>query len=268
MIGNFSLNNRKFTRLGAIALSLSALLLPACSTTPEATTEEQAAENVTTEEVADETSDYINQTVTIRGDVKEVVGEGSFLMDENQVLGDDDVLIINTSGEPITLPEGEGTEVQVTGTVQNFVMADVERDYSLDLDPEIYTEYEQQPVVIAKSIALAPDPGDLSQNPEDYYYQRVAVQGEVEEIKSTGLFTIDEEQLFGDEDLLVFTFNPDPRVNENESVTVVGTLRPFVEAEFERDYDLTWDLDVKQTIEAEYENKPVFVADEIYPSAQ
>ncbi|MEO1341809.1 MAG: hypothetical protein AAFV28_11865 [Cyanobacteria bacterium J06635_13] len=45
-------------------------------------------------------------------------------------------------------------------------------------------------------------------------------------------------------------------------------MRPFVKAEFEQDYDLTWDLDVEREIEAEYTEKPVLVVDSIYPSAQ
>ncbi|MFZ1025496.1 MAG: hypothetical protein WAN66_04680 [Limnoraphis robusta] len=265
ILPNSNLENPKNIRLGAIALSLMALLLPAC--TNETTTREQALENVTTQQVSEETSNYIGQTVTIRGDVNEVVGEASFLMDDEQLLGGEEILIVNASGKKITLPEGEGTQVQVTGEVRNFVIAEIEREYNLNFEPNLYTEYEQQPALIAKSIALSPDPGDLSQNPENYYYQRIAVQGEVEEIRSTGVFTLDEEKLFGSEDLLVITNNPDPRVNEDESVTIVGTLRPFVEAEFERDYNLTWDLDVKRQIEAEYENRPVFVADEVYPSA-
>lgn len=266
MLPNSKSETRKNIRLGAITFSLmAATLLPAC--TSEVATTEDATENVTAEEVSSETSNYVGQTVTIRGDVDEVVGDASFLMDDEQVLGGEEILVINASGEGITLPQGEGSEVQVTGEVKNFVIADIERDYGLDFDPNIYTEYEQKPALIAKSMALAPDPGDITANPETYYYKRIAVQGEVEEIKSTGVFTVDEEQLFGGEDLLVITANPDPQVNDGESVTIVGTLRPFVKAEFERDYDLTWDLDFKQEIEAEYENKPVFVADEIYPSA-
>jgi hypothetical protein len=265
MLPNSKSENRKNIRLGALALSLMAILLPAC--TNETTTREEALENVTTQQVSEETSNYVGETVTIRGDVNEVVGDASFLMDDEQLLGGEEILIVNASGEGITLPEGEGSQVQVTGEVKNFVIADIERDYGLDFDPNLYAEYEQKPAVIAQSIALSPDPGDITANPENYYYQRIAVQGEVEEIRSTGVFTVDEEQLFGGEDLLVITANPDPQVNENESVTIVGTLRPFVQAEFERDYDLTWDLDFKQEIEAEYENKPVFVADEIYPSA-
>ena len=42
----------------------------------------------------------------------------------------------------------------------------------------------------------------------------------------------------------------------------------MVLADIERDYDLTWDLDVEQEIEAEYNKKPVLVVDSIYPAAK
>ena len=51
-------------------------------------------------------------------------------------------------------------------------------------------------------------------------------------------------------------------------MTVTGQLRKFILAEFERDYDLAWDTTVKEQLEAEYSEKPVFVADNLYPKAQ
>ncbi|MGK7951265.1 MAG: hypothetical protein AB4368_21405 [Xenococcaceae cyanobacterium] len=54
---------------------------------------------------------------------------------------------------------------------------------------------------------------------------------------------------------------------ETESnVTII--VRPYIQSEFERDYDLTWDLDLQEKIEAEYREKPVLIVDSIYPSAQ
>ncbi|MGB3203131.1 MAG: hypothetical protein WBA99_19655, partial [Nodosilinea sp.] len=92
-------------------------------------------------------------------------------------------------------------------------------------------------------------------------------------------FTLDEEQLFGAEDLLVVYATPRDGVDQplpaagmagvsdDETVAVTGVLRPFVLSEFERDYDLTWDLDFQEQLEAEYTNRPVLVATGVYPSA-
>ncbi len=252
----------------ATAFSLLALLLPACtSTDTEVTSSEDGVDNVTATEVSNDTLDYTGQTVSIRGDVQEVLGDATFLMDDEQIFSGEEILIVNASGSPLLLPEGEGTDVQVTGEVHNFVIADVEKAYGIDFDPQLYTEYENQPAIIARSVALSPDSGDITESPETYYNKRIAVEGTVEEKMEPGIFKLDDEQLLGGEDLLVIA-TPDMRVDQEEDVTVVGVLRPFVKAEFERDYDLTWDLDFKQKIEAEYENKPVFVEEEVYPSAQ
>lgn len=79
---------------------------------------------------------------------------------------------------------------------------------------------------------------------------------------------MDEDKLFGGQDLLVIRAGtPKRTVNEGEKVAVTGVLRPFVVAELERDYDLNWDLTLQRTLEAEYKNKPVFIANEVYPSA-
>jgi hypothetical protein len=67
--------------------------------------------------------------------------------------------------------------------------------------------------------------------------------------------------------LVIRAGTPQGTVNEGEKVAVTGVLRPFVYAELEREYNLKWDLTLQKQIEAEYTNKPVLVANEVYPSA-
>ena len=278
-ISNFSLS-KSFTLTGAIAMVGAALVLPACSNpvveedvveTPE--TEEvetdvaQADGNVQVEDLGENLEYYLGQTVTVREEADEIVGESAFLMEEEELFGGEEVLVINASGEGIYLVEGEETQVQVTGEVAELIIADVEEEYSIDLDEDLYTDYEQQPVIIAQSIALAPDPEDLTDNPEQYYNQRIAVNGEVEELWSAELMSIDGEALFGEDDLLVISPNTTLDFVEDEEVVMTGVLRPLVTSEIDQEYELTWDLDLQEQIEAEYQEQPVFVADEIYPSA-
>lgn len=68
--------------------------------------------------------------------------------------------------------------------------------------------------------------------------------------------------------LLIINATGEPIPQEDEAIVVTGIVRPFVRAELEQDYDLTWDLDVQKEIEAEYSEKPVLVVDSIYPSAE
>ncbi len=255
-------------RTTGLLLAASMVTLAACTETPsEVTTQEEATENVTTEELSDGAEGLIGQTVSVRAEVEETVDDTSFLLEDNQLFGGEDVLVINASGEPFVLIEGDDTDVQVTGEVQQLVIADFETEYGLALDPTLYADYENRPVVVAQSIALSPDPGDITANPEAYYNKRIAVAGEIEDKLDGNTFTLDEEELFGGDDLLVISMMASPQAQDGEEVTVTGVLRPYVKAEFDTDYDLTWDLSVQEQVEAEYTEKPVFVADEVYPSA-
>ncbi|WP_052050600.1 hypothetical protein [Leptolyngbya sp. KIOST-1] len=232
---------------------------------------------VEAEDVAENTEAYIGQTVTIRSEPIDQVDNYSFTVSDQRFFGNDPILVINASGEPLLLPEGNAP-VQVTGEVRNFVRADVEREFNFALDPNLYQDYENQPTIIAQSIALAPEPGEISDNPERYYGQTLAVTGEVDELQTESAFTLEEGRLLGGENLLVLYVSPRegsdqpqartplPALQENEEVAVTGVLRPFIVAEFERDYDLGWDLQFRERIEAEYTNRPVLVATDIYPS--
>ena len=226
----------------------------------------QTTENVTTEEVAENTEELIGQTVTIRSNALEVVEPSVFTVADNEFFDGEEILIVNASGEVFELPEDD-TEVQVTGEVTQFVVADIESNYDLDLDPDLYTEYEDRPAIIAQSLAIAPEPGEITEDPTQYYGQTLAVTGEVEQMYGMNTFTLDEEELFGGNDLLVVVPNAEEMVEEGETVAVTGELRSFTLVDLERDYDLTWDLDVQEEIEAEYTEKPVLVVDSIYDSA-
>ncbi|EDX84348.1 hypothetical protein S7335_2045 [Synechococcus sp. PCC 7335] len=244
----------------------SLFLLPACASPQSNDTAAEEA-NVTSEELVDDTASYVGEEITIRAEVEDTVDETAFLMADDDYFDGEGILVINASSEPFVVPDVGETEVQVTGQVETFAMTAVSTEYGLTLDADLYSEYEDQPVIIAESIALAPDPGEITENPEIYYNKRIAVEGEVEDILESGLFTMDEEELFGGDDLLVIPGDLVSPVKDGEFVTATGVLRPYITAEFERDYDLQWDLSVKETIEAEYETKPVFVADTVYPSA-
>ncbi|MBD0264839.1 MAG: hypothetical protein ICV78_19580 [Tolypothrix sp. Co-bin9] len=264
---NSSFVQKLWSRKGAVALALSAVLLPACTNNLE----QQAAvpeTNVTAEEVADNTNQLIGKTVTVRSQPVKKLSESTFTINDKQFFGAESILVVNASGKPFVLPTDPNTPIQVTGPVSKFVVADIERQYKLNLDPNLYREYESKPAIIAQSIALAPKPGEITTNPSLYYGKTLAVTGEVEDIRDASSFTLDEDKLLGGQDLLVIRApSPQGTVNEGEKVAVTGVLRPFVVAELEREYNLKWDLTLQKKLEAEYSNKPVLVATEVYPSA-
>jgi hypothetical protein len=246
-----------------------AFILPACNLNREAA----APTNATAEKVATNTDRWIGQTVTIRSEPLKKIAPNTFTMSSNQFFGQEPILVVNASGKPFVLPTTQGPDVQVTGQVRRFVLTDVEREYNLDLDPNLYREYESQPAIIAQSIALAPEPGDIGQNPDRYYGQAIAVTGEIEAVRNPQVFTLDEDKLFGTQDLLVLNArprenaaNPNLAVKPGDTIAVTGVVRPFVVADLEREYDFNWDQGFVRTLEAEYRNRPVLVATGLYPS--
>ncbi|MEA5579764.1 hypothetical protein VB620_00235 [Nodularia harveyana UHCC-0300] len=265
--GNNSLIPKRWKSKGITALALGTLLLSGCNNGFREAVAPESPDNVVTEEVSDMTNQLIGQTVTIRSKPIRLVSPTSFTVTDQKLFSGDNILVVNATGEPFTLPDGQDIEIQATGEVRQFVLAEINRDYKLNLQSDLYSEYENQPVIIAQSMALAPQPGDIISNPTTYYGKTLAVAGEVADTKNQLSFTLNEDQLLGGEKLLVLRTDPQPSISDQESIVVTGVLRPFVVAELERDYDLTWDLNVQRQLEVEYSNQPVIVADGVYPSA-
>lgn len=222
--------------------------------------------NTTIEEISEDEA-TIGEEVTVRGEVEEVESGVSFIIQEEGFLEGDEVLVINVS-DKIVPESAEDLKLQVTGEIGELVLADVEEEYGLALDLDLYVDYETQPVILATNIVLSPDIEEVSEDPESYYNLEIALQGEVDEIRSDHTFTLAEDELFEGGDLLIINATGEPLPEEDENIVVTGVVRPFIKAEFERDYDLTWDLNVQEEIEAEYTEKPVLVVDSIYASAE
>ena len=103
---------------------------------------------------------------------------------------------------------------------------------------------------------------EVSEQTQQLIGQTVTVTGEVEEIVGPGTYRLEEQgEIFGEDSILVLMANEPPQpIAEDQIVEVTGEVRQFIIAEFEQDYDLTWDLDVQRQLEAEYEGQPVVIS--------
>jgi hypothetical protein len=270
---------------GAMALALTAFAITACqvpgdtttTTTPgPATTEEPAARypdadpddlNVQVGDLAGNLEDYVGQTVSVRGDVVEAVGQNAMVIRGDGLFGGNDVVVFNATGEPILLSEAGATQrVQVTGQVREVVIGDLVREYGLTLDEATYGDYENNPAIIAESVALAPELGDISDNPAAFYDQLIAIDGEVNELYDANTFTISDAGFFGGADVLVLG---EPQamtaLRDNEQVVITGVLRPFNAAQLEQEFGQTWDENLRQTILSDYDEESVLIADQVFP---
>ncbi|MGC9526229.1 MAG: hypothetical protein ACP5D7_11900 [Limnospira sp.] len=103
---------------------------------------------------------------------------------------------------------------------------------------------------------------EVSEQTQQLIGQTVTVTGEVEEIVGPGTYRLQEAgEIFGEDSIIVIMANDPPQpITEDQIVQVTGEVRQFILAEFERDYDLTWDLNMKEKLEAEYEGQPVVIS--------
>lgn len=142
-----------------MALGLLTVLLPAC-----AVNEREAAvppdratlgSGSTLGDVTDDTEELIGQIVTVDGKVGEVVDRDTFNLRQDQLIGGDNVLVVNANPN---VPIVAGNWVRVTGTVRQFVRSEFETDYdldwNLDIDKKLEAEYEKQPAIVAESVEL------------------------------------------------------------------------------------------------------------------
>jgi hypothetical protein len=263
-----SRNSRAIGSLGrstGVALVLSAMLFPIGSLQ---NVEAQPVEpNVTEQEVRTLTEELVGQTITLRGEVEDIE-EFTFRVEDERLLGGEEILVVNISGNPIpTLPDDD-TALQVTGEVRTFIADEVELEYGVGLPADINMQYENKPVIFAESIALAPSPGEITLNPNRYYGKSVAVEAEIEEIISENAFTLDEEQLIDGGNLLAINTTDSPMPNEDKEVVLTGTVRLLDFAELERDYNITFNAELRNRLMADYENGAVLMVEGIYTFAE
>lgn len=264
----------KQTRKGILHLTLpilgiTALFLHGCNQISRQDEIRPADTNVTSKDVGNVSNNdslTIGKEVTIRNQVTKAIDQNGFVMQSN---GASPILVLNATGAPFTLPNKD-IPVQATGMVEAFVPADVQRKYGLNLNQSLYQNYNSQPTIIAKSLALAPTPEDLATTPTGYFDRTIAVKGQVRKIDSASntpkAMALFEDGWADDVGVLVVGINQqNGRVQEGEYVVVTGTARQPDANLLEK--ELGWDTNKTQEFISRYKNRPVIVAEYVFPSA-
>ncbi|MEC4819541.1 MAG: hypothetical protein SAK29_40670 [Scytonema sp. PMC 1069.18] len=270
------------TRIGVIAIALTAILLPACANNeqqaenPQATeapTSESVAqkENITAPDVSENTNALIGKLVTVRSQPINRINDTVFTITDREVFSGERIVVVNNTGQPVNLPTPQDSRLQVTGTVAKFDSNAIRQEYGLDLgEQDLYQEYKGKPAIIAQSIALAPVPGEISEQPQTYYNKVIAVPADVAKIYNPSVFALEDDTLLGNNPLLVLVtdrLKETGPINQGERIVATGLLRPFVVSEIEREYNFDWDSQLRGQLEKEYNQRPVLIVEGIYPSA-
>jgi hypothetical protein len=249
--------------------------------------------------LAKEAKNFYGQTVTVKAEVEDILDNRTFTLDEDAILAGPDVLVVVPRGSTMGLKHDD--VVTVTGTVRPFVQAELERDYDWFKDGKILKkdvkiDYTTRPVLIATSIktadgrdltmtgtadmhsghdsTMAPparasleaiSAGKLARDAKKFYGQTVTVRAEVEDVLDDHTFTLDEDDVLAGPDVLVVVPKGTARGLKHDDVVIVtGTVRPFVQAELERDYD--WFKDgkiLKKDVKVDYKTRPVLIAQSV-----
>ncbi|AFZ18467.1 hypothetical protein [Allocoleopsis franciscana] len=262
-------NKRTGAYLGAIALGLSTLLLPSCTNLTRNEEIQQEKTNVTANEVSQLSGDAANslgKMVTVRSTVTKAVGKSGFVMTPPD---GKPILVINASGATFTLP-GANVPVQATGQVEQLRVADIDKKYNLGLEPNLYVDYENQPAIVAQSLALAPTPENLYKAPAGYFNKEIAIKGKVRKLpNTTNGFAVFEDGWVDDIGIMVVGVDRNLQggpIQEGEYVVVTGVARQ-PDAQVLQTANLGWDANKTKEFLARYTNRPVIVADRVYPSA-
>jgi len=273
---------------GAIGLVILAIILW------QLFAEEQSAgpeAGVTVSDITDNPSEYYDSTVTVSGEVGELIGPRAFTIGTQDDLGGGTLLVVGAQQLP-NIIEGEAEEIaaedvtQVTGPVREFNLAEIEDEVGADLDDGLFAEYEGDPAVVANTVDLtaeAADAGeqgvaatlpDITDNPEEYFGQTLTVDGAVAQIIEPNAFVIVEQRLAEDEQLLddpaaladegvlvVGGGDPAPNLTELQAAQVTGLYREFDLVEFEE--ELGTDLD--DGLYADWDGRPAILASDVQP---
>lgn len=266
----------RHTQLSFLAIALTVILLPACANNSQraevSETTPADKESVTPAKVSNKTDDLIGELVTVRSQPINKISDNVFTITDQKVFGGERIVVVNNSGVPVNLPIPQDAKLQVTGTVDKFDVNALKQKYKADLgESSSYQEYAGMPVIVARSVALAPIPGEIGENPQPYYNKVIAVPAEVKQIYgSAGAFVLEDNTILGNEPLLVLVTNQlkdQVPIKQGDKIVATGTLRPFVAADIEREYNYVWDAQLRQQLETDYAQKPVLIVEGIYLSA-
>ena len=100
------------------------------------------------EEIAQQFARFWGQRVSAIGEVTEVLGPRSFVLD-------DDVVVVTT--ESLSFQPTEGMRLVTQGAVREFVLVTFEEELGLDLDDGMFEGWEDRPGIIATSVRQLPD---------------------------------------------------------------------------------------------------------------
>lgn len=116
-------------------------------------------------QILDNPDAYVGQSVTVTAEVQDVLTQRIFKISDDTA-GDELTVV---TAQPLSAAQAEQAEtflqdnanVQVEGIVRAATVTEIERDYTLTLDPELEAEFENTTVLVAQSITFTDQNNDV-----------------------------------------------------------------------------------------------------------
>ncbi|MFP4439447.1 MAG: hypothetical protein ACLFVO_19565 [Chloroflexaceae bacterium] len=223
----------------------------------------------TLSEIDDNPEAYLGETVTVQGDVTEVISANAFRFDDPAPLGGDDILVVGRGESGLV---AAGTTLLVTGVVRQFDLAAVAEESGLDLQEARFAGFTDETVIVATTIVAAGTREaqqvavtDLVENSDAYLGQTVTTRGILQRnIHRRALVLRDPNQTSGGMLLVVGATENAIPVEEGvlytegmEQLQATGVLRRFDLTAIEAAIN----VDLDDNMFAEFTGRPTLVAD-------
>ena len=131
-----------------------ALLICGCN---ENTMDNERAEKTKPSDV-EEGDTPVGTEVTLKGAVSEVYDAHTFSLSDPGIDFEQDLIVVTK--EPLPFTAEDGANVQVTGTVKQFSVVEVEKEYGWDFDPEVEVELEDVEYYLSNATLTVTEPAD------------------------------------------------------------------------------------------------------------
>lgn len=229
------------------------------------------AEEIPLTEIFNDFDLFEGDRVRVSGEVEDIIGNSAVLFSVDDA--NEDLLVV---AEARAMPDWmiEGAIWRATGTIRAWNDdAWTPEEYGIDPDDEAFNDYDDNPVLVAESVALlVPVMGEridkILDDTDEWLNRTVTVHGKVAEVwEGTAGFTFEGTDGFlgltDGEDLLVL--GPEDAMLDappggDAIVQVTGTVRIFDPVDFDED-----EIGIDPDDEAldDYEGDPILVAESV-----
>lgn len=221
-------------------------------------------------EAIENPEEYQDETVTVSGEVNQVLDPFAYTIGGEQFADGHELLIVGPpppvtdeeTAEPETQIEPEDI-VQVSGNLRQTDIAQIEGEMDLEIDADIPQELQDQPILVAQGSVVTArqqttegdlvEADELLDNPDEYVGETVAVTGDVTDSFGEVALEIDGALLVVDTTEAI----TEEALDEAETVEASGEVVTFDQDSIQDEVDLSGvDADFEP-----YQDQPAVVAD-------